>query len=318
MVKVLANDGISLEGENILKDAGFTVKTEKIPQEQLVESLNAYDAVIVRSATKITSEIIEASPNLKLIGRAGVGLDNIDVKFAESKGIKVVNTPAASSLSVAELVIAHLLSVTRFLFLANREMPEKGATDFKGLKKSYSKAIEVRGKTMGIFGLGKIGQETAKLALGLGMNVIACDPAIEEVEIKLDQIPTKPSPVFSLNTISKDELLAQADFISLHVPALEKPLIDGHDFNKMKEGVIIINCARGGTLDEEALIEALDNGKVAFAALDVFKFEPNPDVRLMKHPHISLSPHVGGSTVEAQQRVGIEIAEKTVQFFKSL
>ena len=317
MTKVLANDGIAPEGKKILEDAGFEVSTDKIEQDQLKDKLGDYSAILVRSATKITKDIIDANTHLKVIGRAGVGVDNIEVKHAEDNGIKVVNTPAAASLSVAELAFAHLAGCVRFLHNANREMPEKGHSDFKTLKKQYSKGVELRGKTLGLIGIGRIGQEMAKIALGAGMNVVISDPMYDEVTLELDHIPVDPTPSVKMETVSNEELFKKADFVSLHVPSLDKPIIDKGAIDKMKDGVGIINCARGGVVDENALLEALDSGKVGFAGLDVFENEPNPNDKLLKHDKVSLTPHIGASSLEGQKRVALEIAEKTVEQLKN-
>ena len=315
MFKLLANDGIDPIGKEILEKAGFTVDTQTVPQEQLAEALQNYDALTVRSATKVRKELIDACPNLKLIGRGGVGMDNIDVDYARNKGIAVVNTPAASSLSVAELVFAHLFTGVRFLQDANRAMPSKGATAFNDLKKAYAKGIELRGKTIGIIGFGRIGRETAKIALGLGMDVLAYD---------FSPIPETLPVVFSggievnlpVKGVTFETLLAESDFISLHVPFSDKPIIGVAEFSQMKNGAALVNCSRGGTVDETALLAALDSGKLAFAGLDVFDNEPTPRQDLLSHPKISLSPHIGASTNEAQERIGTELAQLIIDHFK--
>ena len=315
MFKLLANDGIDPIGKEILEKAGFTVDTQTVPQEQLAEALQNYDALTVRSATKVRKELINSCPNLKLIGRGGVGMDNIDVDYARSKGIAVVNTPAASSLSVAELVFAHLFTGVRFLQDANRAMPSKGATAFNDLKKAYAKGIELRGKTIGIIGFGRIGRETAKIALGLGMDVLAYD---------FSPIPETLPVVFSggievnlpVKGVTFETLLAESDFISLHVPFTDKPIIGAAEFAQMKNGAALVNCSRGGTVDETALLAALDSGKLAFAGLDVFDNEPTPRQDLLSHPKISLSPHIGASTNEAQERIGTELAQLIIDHFK--
>ena len=315
MFKLLANDGIDPIGKEILEKAGFTVDTQTVPQEQLAEALQNYDALTVRSATKVRKELINSCPNLKLIGRGGVGMDNIDVDYARNKGIAVVNTPAASSLSVAELVFAHLFTGVRFLQDANRAMPSKGATAFNDLKKAYAKGIELRGKTIGIIGFGRIGRETAKIALGLGMYVLAYD---------FSPIPETLPLVFSggievnlpVKGVTFETLLAESDFISLHVPFTDKPIIGAAEFAQMKNGATLVNCSRGGTVDETALLAALDSGKLAFAGLDVFDNEPTPRQDLLSHPKISLSPHIGASTNEAQERIGTELAQLIIDHFK--
>ncbi|QNL48965.1 D-2-hydroxyacid dehydrogenase [Olivibacter sp. SDN3] len=314
-MKLLANDGIDPIGKELLERAGFTVDTVHIPQEELVSKLPYYDAVTVRSATKLRKELIDVCPNLKLIGRGGVGMDNIDVAYARSKGIAVVNTPAASSLSVAELVFAHLYGGVRFLYDANRRMPLEGDTGFAGLKKSFAKGVELRGKTLGVIGFGRIGQETAKVALGVGMDVVACDfvnvPKTLTLNLSggiLVDVPVKQS--------SMEELLKTADFISLHVPFLNKPVLGKAEFDLMKEGVGIVNASRGGTIDEAELIAALDSGKVAFAGLDVFENEPTPRKELLLHKKVSLTPHIGAATNEAQERIGVELANIIIDFFQ--
>ena len=315
MIKILANDGIDPIGKKLLEEAGFTVDTQTIPQDQLSSALLNYDAITVRSATKVRKELIDACPNIKLIGRGGVGMDNIDVDYARSKGLAVVNTPAASSLSVGELVFSHLFSGVRFLHDSNRKMPIEGATKFNDLKKAYAKGIELRGKTMGIIGFGRIGRETATIALGLGMNVLAYDlyPFSGNITLNLQGGIKVDVPV---QTVSLEEVIAKSDFISLHTPFADKPILGADEFAAMKPGVGVVNCSRGGTIDEKALIEALDSGKVAFAGLDVFDNEPTPLASILNHPKISLTPHIGASTNEAQERVGAELANLIIAHFK--
>ena len=248
-----------------------------------------------------------------MIGRGGVGLDNIDVQYAESKGIKVFNTPDASSSSVAELVFAHLFGGVRQLYHANRNMPLEGESRFKELKKSYSKGMELRGKTLGVIGFGRIGREVAKIALGIGMKVIASDHEVGEAEIELEfynhqsiKIPIKTEPV--------EDLIRHSDFITLHVPSQDEPVIGKEEIAQMKNGVGIINTARGGVIDEKALLDAIEDEKVWFAALDVYENEPTPEIRLLMNESISLSPHIGACTLEAQERIGIELARKTLEY----
>jgi D-3-phosphoglycerate dehydrogenase len=317
MFRILANDGIDPIGKKLLEEAGFEVDTNHIPQENLPEGLKAYDAITVRSATKVRKELIDACPNIKLIGRGGVGMDNIDVDYARSKGLAVVNTPASSSLSVAELVFAHLFNGVRFVYDSNRKMPVEGASKFNDLKKAYAKGIELRGKKIGIIGFGRIGRETAKVALGLGMEVLAYDlfEVPTELELNLAGGINVTCPV---QFVSIDELIRSSDFISLHVPFSEKPVLGATEFSMMKDGVGIVNCSRGGTIDEGALIAALNSGKVAFAGLDVFDNEPTPRTDILNHPHISLTPHIGASTNEAQERIGTELANLIIDFFKTV
>ena len=315
-ILILANDGIDASGKSKLQEAGFQIDTDNVAQDKLEDALKSYDAVLVRSATQIRKEIIDACPDLKLIGRGGVGMDNIDVEYARKVGIEVINTPAASSLSVAELVFSHLFGLVRFLPDSNRQMPLVGSSDFKSLKKQYSKGIELKGKMLGIIGLGRIGQEVAGIAFGIGMKVLACDIMLNETNIELQIAQQKIS--VPVKTVSMEQVLKESDFISMHVPFKkgEKPMIGKAEFEKMKDGVCIINCARGGCIDESSLIKALDNGKVAYAGIDVFEEEPTPKPELLKHPKVSLTPHIGASTVEAQERIGIELADKIIGFFK--
>lgn len=314
MALILANDGIHPAGKEILENAGFQVQTDKVAQDDLASFIKESQvvAVLVRSATQITETELKSWDGLKAIGRAGVGLDNIDLKCAEELGIAVCNTPAASSQSVAELVLGHLFTTSRFLQLSNREMPVTGATEFGKLKKSYSKGVELQGKTLGIVGIGRIGQALAKMALGLGMKVVAHDPFIPQVGISFE-VHIYGEVSITLSTVSLDDLLAQSDFISLHVPKpKEGALIGAPEFGKMRDGVIIANAARGGVIDEDALLEALESGKVSAAGLDVFENEPAPREDLLNHPRISVTPHIGASTNEAQTRIGIELAEKII------
>jgi D-3-phosphoglycerate dehydrogenase / 2-oxoglutarate reductase len=315
MKKILANDGIDAQGKSILEKAGFTVVTDKVAQENLAQAINDnnYVALTVRSATKVRKDVIDACPNLKLIGRGGVGMDNIDVEYAKSKGIQVVNTPAASSHSVAELVFAGLFSMARFTYDSNRQMPVIGETQFDVLKKKYAKGIELGGKTLGIVGIGRIGQSVAKIALGCGMRVIAHDPFIKSVEIPVF-IYGAGNIVSKIDTVSLDEVLKESDFITLHVPSGK--VITKNEIAKMKNGVCLVNASRGGVIDESDLIEALNSGKVAHAALDVFENEPNPRKDILAHPKISLTPHIGAATEEAQERIGIELAEKIIAGLK--
>lgn len=318
-MKVLANDGISQSGIDALTDAGFEVNTTKVAQEQLANYINEnnVDVVLVRSATKVRKEVIDACPSLKIIGRGGVGMDNIDVDYAREKGLHVINTPAASSHSVAELVFAHFFGLARFLHAANRDMPLDGDTKFKDLKKAYAKGVELKGKTLGIIGFGRIGQATAKIGIGLGMNIVAYDPFIDMATLSLS-FYNGQSLEFNIKTVSKEEVLKNSDFLSLHVPAQNEYVISQNELAIMKEGVIIANAARGGVIDEIALVKSISSGegKVAKAALDVFENEPKPEIQLLMNPDLSLSPHIGAATQEAQDRIGTELAEQIISILK--
>jgi len=314
MANILANDGISKSGSDKLKKEGFNISTTTVAQEQLINHINSenIEVLLVRSATTVGKNLIDQCPSIKIIGRGGVGMDNIDVDYARSKGINVINTPAASSASVAELVFAHLYSGVRFLHQSNRNMPLEGDNNFKVLKKSYAKGVELRGKTIGIIGFGRIGRETAKIALGVGMKVLAYDKFIKNTNIKLD-FGNEKIIDFKIKISSFLDVLKKSDFISLHVPAQKEYLINKNEFNLMKDGVGIINAARGGVINELELLSALDSGKVSFAGLDTFENEPKPAIKLLMHPNISLTPHIGAATNEAQDRIGLELAEQIIK-----
>ena len=317
MTKILANDGISQAGIDALTEKGFEVITEKVAQEDLINIINTenYEVLLVRSATTVRKDLIDACPHLKIVGRGGVGMDNIDVDYAREKGINVINTPAASSASVAELVFAHLFGMVRFLFDSNRQMPLSGDADFKGLKKSYANGRELAGKTLGIIGFGRIGQEVAKRAIGLGMKVIAHDKFIEEVNITLNFF-NGDKKSFTIETESLKEVLSNSDFITLHIPKIgDKAVIGAEEIGMMKTGAGIVNAARGGVIDETALMFALDKEKLAYAGLDVFDNEPTPSIHICMHNAISLTPHIGAATLEAQDRIGTELADQIATHF---
>lgn len=317
-MKVLANDGISKSGIKALEKGGFEVITTKVAQEQVVNYINAnaVSVLLVRSATKVRQDIIDNCPTLKVIGRGGVGMDNIDVDYAREKGIHVINTPASSSESVAELVFAHLFTGVRFLHDANRNMPLEGDSNFEGLKKAYANGLELRGKTLGIIGFGRIGKAVAKIGLGLGMRVIASDKFVGNAEIKVDFYNGQFINV-DIVTEPMEDIFRHSDFISLHVPAQDGYVIGKAEFDLMKESVGIVNASRGGVINEVELIEALETGKVLFAGLDVFEEEPTPAVQILMHPKISLTPHIGAATLEAQDRIGTELAEQIISLLKN-
>jgi len=317
-MKVLANDGLSNSGINELKSAGFDVTTDKVEQDSLIDyiNINNIEVILVRSATQVRKDIIDQCASLKIIGRGGVGMDNIDVDYARDKGLLVINTPAASSQSVAELVMAHLFNISRFVYDSNRNMPVDGHNSFKVLKKKYAKGKELRGKTLGVIGFGRIGQFTAKYALGNGMKILAYDPFIPEANLSIE-IGDKIVDI-TIKTTNLNDLLKQADYISLHVPMPEnkKPVITKSEFDIMKDGVMIVNAARGGVIDEDDLINAINNGKVAAAALDVFVGEPSPRADVLALANTSLTPHIGAATSEAQDRIGTELADKIKDFYQ--
>lgn len=321
MARILANDGIDSAGKKILADAGIEVSIDKVPQEKLSEALRNFDGVLVRSATTVRKEVIDVTPNLKLIGRAGVGMDNIDVKYARDKGIAVVNTPAASSQSVAELVFAHLFTCVRYLHDANRKMPAAETKEaFDALKKKYSAGIELSGKTIGIIGAGMIGKSVAKIAAGLGMNVLFHRLNNQDVVVDFNFHPnvSNQKMTFTFKCVPFEKLLAESDFITLHVPFPKgsTPIIAKKELSMMKKSACIVNTARGGVINEIDLIESLNAGTISYAALDVFEGEPLIKKELRENPNVSFSPHIGGSTKEAQERIGIELATKVVEFFR--
>ncbi len=315
-MKVLANDGISQSGIDALKSAGFEVITVHVAQEQLINYINEHkiETLLVRSATTVRENLIDNCPSLKIIGRGGVGMDNIDVDYARKNGLHVINTPASSSASVAELVFAHLFGGVRFLYDANRTMPLEGDSRFNALKKNYAEGRELRGKTLGIIGFGRIGREVAKIALGCGMKVIASDHHVGEADIALEfydgqQINLK------IKTEPVSELIKHSDFISLHVPAQKEYVIGKEEISQMKNGAAIINAARGGVIDEDAMLQALEDGKLSFVGLDTFKNEPTPSLKVLMNGRVSLSPHIGAATLEAQDRIGTELAEQIIKIF---
>lgn len=300
-MKVLICDKTEQEYIEQMRAAGLTVDVrDDITPEELMTTLPAYDGMVVRSRTKVRKDLIDVCPNLKVIVRGGAGLDTIDHEYAKSKGIAVMNTPLANSKSVAELAIGYMLMLARSLYKASETMKAE-----KWEKKAFT-GDEIGGKTLGLIGIGNIGRETAKRAIGMEMTVVAYDPYVTEA----------PN---GIKLVSLDELLAQSDYISLHLPKTKEStgMIGAEQFAKMKNGVRIVNCARGGIVSEDALYEALTSGKVAGAALDVFNEEPPTDWKLAKLDNVIASPHIGAATREAQARVGAEVAEKLIAFSKN-
>mgnify|MGYP001081143400 CR=1 FL=1 len=298
-MRVLVANPISDEGVKMMRDAGHEVdvKTELTPEE-LVKAVRGYEAIVVRSATKVTDKVIEAGKDFKLIVRGGVGVDNIDMKAAKKAGIPVVNTPEANSVSVAELAIGHMLALSRHIPVGTATL-RAGKWEKKALR-----GVEVWKKTLGLIGFGRIGREVAKRALGLEMTVIAYDPYVKKIAgLKVELVPL-------------DELLLRSDFISLHLPLSDetKHMLGKRQFAMMKDGVSIVNCARGGIVDEQALYDALKSGKVRGAALDVFEVEPPTGNKLLELQNVIGTPHIGAATVEAQGRVGVAVAEKLIEF----
>lgn len=314
MPKILINDGIHPTGERMMKEAGLEVVNTTIPQDELPAKLPEFDAICVRSATKVRQALIDQCPNLKIIARGGVGLDNIDVAYAKEKGLQVYNTPAASSRSVAELSITHMLNLSRSIHLANRQMPIEGDSSFKALKKSYSKGSELEGKTLGIIGFGRIGKELASIGLGMGMNILPVDLFVKTADIPVG--PKSANLSIKVDVVEMNDMLPKADYISLHVPSTDKPILGDAEMSKMKDGVVLVNTARGGSIDEDALLTNLTSSKVGGVGLDVFVGEPSPRKEILSLDSASLSPHIGASTGEAQEKIGIELAEQIIAYFQ--
>lgn len=317
MIRILANDGIAADGKELLVNAGFEVVTDKIEQNDLPAHVGEFDVLVVRSATKVTADVVANPGKLKLIIRAGVGIDNIDVPAAEAKGIEVRNTPNSSTISVAEIAIAHLMSIARYLHQSNREMFEVSDKEiFKNLKKEYSNGVELRGKTLGVIGFGRIGQETAKLALGLGLNVMVYNRTAKKVDLELDHIPVNPTPVVSIETMSLEAVLRGSDYLTLHTAATEGYLLGRNELELTKKGCIIINTARGGVIDEKALVELTDAGHIMGAGIDVFEGEPVVQPLVASNKNFSLTPHTASSSIEAQAKVSQEVAELIISKMK--
>jgi len=313
-MKVLANDGISESGKKALIDAGIEVMSVRVSSQHLAKFINEnnIDVLLVRSATKVTKELMESCSNLKIIGRGGIGLDNIDVKYAKEKGLQVINTPDSPVRSVAELVFAHFFSLARNLHKSNRQMPLEGDTKFSELKKSFSNAYELKNKTLGIIGMGKIGLEVAKIGISLEMTVLPYNrtPKIENVSLNFYD---GQKVEFQLKSCNFDEVLEKSDFISINTSKTDSYIIDEQEFLKMKDGVFIANTSRGGVINETCLLDFLKSGKIAGVALDVFENEPYPEVDILMNPDTSLSPHIGGSTIDAQEKIWLELAQKLIK-----
>lgn len=291
-MKILANDGLNSKAVEILNEAGHEVITSHVPQEQLIDYINEnhIEAILVRSATKVRKDLIEACPNLMFIGRAGVGVDNIDVEFAEQHGRKVFNTPAASSRSVAELVMGLIYTWNRGIHHSHYSI---ATYNFKELKKELESGREVLGQTLGVIGYGRIGREVAKLATANGMKVMAYDPYVD-------------------TNYTKEDILKNSDFVTIHVSGSSE-ILNENDFALMKPTAVVINASRGGCVNEEDLIRFIEDKKLGGACLDTFMDEPTPWNHLLNHHFILATPHIGGSTVEAQERIGIELASKVLE-----
>lgn len=311
---VLANDGISDSGVQLLREAGITVLDSRVSPEHLSNFINEnkVDALLVRSATQVRQQLIDECPHLKIVGRGGIGMDNIDVEYAIDKGLYLINTPTASCKSVAELVFAHFFSLARFLHESNRLMPLEGETHFSALKKSFHNASELSGKTLGVVGMGNVGLEVIRIGISLGMKILAYNRTPKTSTVALSFFDGQTLN-FEIKSVTLDEVLKNADFISLNTGKTDRYLIDTDEFAMMKDGAFLVNTARGGVVNEVAMIDALESGKLAGAALDVFEKEPTPEVEILMHPGMSLSPHVGANTMDAQDRIGKELATQLIK-----
>ena len=319
-MKVLANDGISEAGKKVLEENGIELLDAKVSQEQLLNFINEnhLEVLLVRSATKVRADIIDGCPSLKIIGRGGVGMDNIDVEYAIEKGLYVINTPNASSRSVAEMVFAHFFSLARFLHESNRLMPLEGDTHFSAMKKSFGKAVELEGKNLGVIGFGGIGKEVIKMGISLGMKVkvLTRKPKTETLSLSFFDGQKVDFEITSTN--NWDEFLEGTEFLSINTPKTDEYILDKPQFEKMKDGIFIVNTARGGVLNEVSLLEFIESGKIAGAALDVFENEPKPELTLLMNANLSLSPHLGGNTLDAQEKIGIELANQIIAIKKKI
>lgn len=323
-MKILANDGISNDAKKQLEERGYTIITKKVNQEDLITKINEenYEGILVRSATKIRKDIIDACPNIKFVGRGGVGVDNIDVDYAREKGIFVFNTPASSSQSVAELVMCSMFAISRFIGKSAKNIENE---DFNKLKKEYGSGVELRGKTLGIVGFGRIGQTLASYALGIGMKVVAVDIDERKVPVYIsvnwttsDDRDVENTSGYNIDVKNSiDNILPNCDYISLHVPKQPngESVIGKREIQLMKPGVRIINTSRGGVVNETELLNALNNGHISAAALDVYENEPTPMKELLSHTNIISTPHIGAATNEAQDRIGQEIVDIIVENF---
>jgi D-3-phosphoglycerate dehydrogenase / 2-oxoglutarate reductase len=311
--KILITDGFESAGIEALKKNGFLVEEIKLNPDDLRTKLPSFQGIIVRSATKVRADLIDHCPDLKFIARAGVGLDNIDVIHAQQKNIAILNTPASSSRSVAELAMSHMLCISRGLQISNRALKDKES--FQTYKKQLSGSRELKNRTLLLIGLGRIGRELAKIALGFEMHVIAHDPFIKSAFLEMDI--HKHRFQLEIPLVSFEDGLKKADYISIHSPYDGNTILDAEAFSKMKKGMHIINTSRGENMDEDALLEAIESGIVSAAGLDVFMGEPDINPKLLLHPKISITPHIGASTYDAQLRIAEELVEKIIHLKNS-
>lgn len=319
-MKILANDGIDLAGKSAIEKLGCEVITEKVHQNDLIAAIHKeqYEGILVRSATTVRKELIDACPSIKIIGRGGVGIDNIDADYARSKGIAVFNTPASSSQAVAELVMAQIFAAARGIYDAGKNMHNADALQFEALKKQYGKGFELKGKTLGIIGFGRIGKSLAEYAIGCGMNVVSSDRNLTQDEVLTLHIAGQIIEV-TIPILPIKELLSISDIVSIHVPKQSdgKAVIGTEEFPQLKKGVVLVNTSRGGVIDEDLLLQHLNNGSVRAACLDVFEGEPHVNPAILSHPLVICTPHIGAATIEAQARIGLEIAENIQRILSS-
>ncbi len=312
-MKVLANDGISKTTKKTLEDAGIEILDQRVAQEHLARIMNEnnVDVLLVKNATKVSRQLIDAVPSLKIIGKAGEGWDNVDVSYAREKGISMISAPEGLSRSAAEMVFAHFLSLARFLHESNRMMPLEGESQFNALKRSYGNAVELQGKTLGVIGLGHVGKEVVKIGISLGMNVKAFTrtPKTEKLTLRFFDGQTLD---FSLHTTNNwDEFLNGTQFISINTTKTSEYIIGLPQLEKMENGVYIVNTVSGG-IDEVALLDFVESGKVAGAALDIFENEPHPELNILMNPALSLSPHLAGTTLDAQEKTDAALAQQII------
>lgn len=314
-MKILANDGVADYGEYLFHKAGIELLPNRVSQEHLAAFINEQkvDVLLVKNATKVNKELINSCPNLKIIGKAGHDMHNIDVDFAESKRIYVINTPKASAKAVAEMVFAHFFTLIRFLHDSNRNMPLEGDIKFNLLKKSYLNASELSGKTIGLIGFDENAKEVVKKAIALGMKPVVYSEEIKKETLSLDFFDGRNIDFEIKTTQQMEDIFRNSDFISIHTPKKDHYLIEAPEFEMMKENVFIANIVHPGTINEVALIDYIENKKIAGAALDVFETEPKPEVQILMNPSLSLSPHVAEQTIETEERIWTALVQQIIE-----
>lgn len=312
-MKILANDGISTSGENLLKEAGLEILDNRVSQEHLINFINEnnVDVLLVKNATAINNEIIDSCKSLKIIGKAGITMDNVAVDHAIEKGLFVISTPNSYSKAISEMAFAHFLTLARHLHDSNRLMPLEGDSKFNLLKKSYQNATELHGKTLGVIGMDNNALEVIKTGISLGMNILAYskNPKTENVTLEFFD---GQKLVFEIKSVKFGEILDNSDFISVICNEENGYILDSEQFEMMKDGAYLVNFAKGA-VNEVSLVEYLENKKIAGAALDVFELEPKPDIQVLMNPSLSLSPNVASVTTDSQEKTGKELAEQIIK-----